>query len=65
MNDVSEDDVSATQSAKQLNVRQVIELLQKLPGDAMVWSDGCDCCGETCGVEYDQKDNSVLMARAK
>lgn len=29
----------------QLTVKQLIEILSKLPQDAIVWTEGCDCYG--------------------
>lgn len=48
---------------KQLTNGELIELLQTLPKDALVWNEGCDCWGEADRVEYDEDDNSILIGR--
>lgn len=47
-----------------LNVAELIDLLKKQPQDALVWHEGCDCYGTAVGVEYESKDNSVLITRS-
>jgi hypothetical protein len=49
---------------KQLTNGELIELLQTLPKDALVWHEGCDCWGEADRVEYDDTDNSILIGRS-
>jgi len=48
---------------KQLTVKELIELLQKMPQDALVWHEGCDCFGKADGVVYRESRNSVLITR--
>jgi hypothetical protein len=33
-----------------LTVRELVALLSKMPQDAMVWHEGCDCHGAADGV---------------
>lgn len=35
---------------KQLTVKELIALLRKTDGDALVRVEGCDCMGDACGV---------------
>ena len=48
---------------KQLTNGELIELLQTLPKDALVWHEGCDCYGKADRVEYDDSDNTILIGR--
>ena len=48
-----------------LTVADVLRLLEKMPKDALVFSDGCDCIGETMDVDYHASDNTVLMSRTR
>lgn len=48
----------------QITVAQLRALLAPLPDDAGVWSDGCDCTGEACGVQFNETDNAVTIVRA-
>ncbi len=34
-----------------MTVKELIEALQKLPPDLVVWHEGCDCYGEADKVE--------------
>lgn len=36
----------------QLTVRELIAQLRKMPQDALVWHEGCDCSGAANGVEW-------------
>ena len=47
----------------QLTVEELIDILKEMPKDAVVWHEGCDCYGAGNGVEYDEKDNSILITR--
>lgn len=49
----------------QLTVKQLIELLEKMPQDFLVYTEGCDCIGLADGVELgDGSDNYVLITRS-
>lgn len=43
-------------------VSELIALLQVMPPDAPVWSEGCDCWGDCTGVEL-QDEGGVLILR--
>jgi hypothetical protein len=43
----------------QLTVAKVIEILQHMPLDALCWSEGCDCEGETRSIELVQPHGEV------
>lgn len=47
----------------QVTVAELISELQKMPQDALVWHEGCDCYGAASTVSYDGEDNTVLIAR--
>jgi len=47
---------------EQLTVAQLIKLLERMPKDARVWHEGCDCLGAADGVELDD-DGTVLISR--
>ena len=46
----------------QLTVAQLIEELKKMPQDAPVMHEGCDCWGVANGVNL-EKDGTVLITR--
>ncbi len=51
-----------------LTVAQLIEELQKIPGDLVVLLEGCDCIGAAAGVdppepEFNGDPPSVLITR--
>lgn len=49
-------------SEKAITVRDLIEQLQKLPQDAPVHSDGCDCEGEARGAKlYDFGNGQYVL----
>ena len=48
---------------KQLTNGQLIELLQTLPKEALVWHEGCDCLGEADRVEFCKEKNEILIGR--
>jgi hypothetical protein len=46
----------------QLTVRELIEQLQKMPQDVLVWHEGCDCFGAANGVIFEpgnEKDETI------
>jgi hypothetical protein len=43
-------------------VAELIAELQKMPPDALVWHEGCDCSGAACGVTLD-KHGDVEIGR--
>lgn len=47
----------------QITVGELAALLKDLPQDALVWHEGCDCFGAANGVEYNAKDNTVMIGR--
>jgi hypothetical protein len=48
----------------QVTVAQLIEQLQKLPQDAKVETEGCDCYGPCSGaVQTDFEDPTVVVTR--
>ena len=47
----------------QLTVEELIKLLETMPKDALVWSEGCDCYGAVASAEYDESDNSITIGR--
>lgn len=55
--------ITNTSLPDQLTVKELIELLKEQPQDALVWHEGCDCYGAADGVNYDEKDNTVLITR--
>ena len=50
-------------SQKQITAAELRELLEDIPDDALVETEGCDCIGEANGVEYDEESNTVLIRR--
>jgi len=46
---------------KQLTVGELIELLKTCPADSLVSIEGCDCCGDACGVT--PWEGEVLITR--
>jgi hypothetical protein len=48
---------------KILTVAELIAELQKMPPDAKVWHEGCDCYGQADGVKLDP-DGTVLITRS-
>ncbi len=55
-------DVILDDGSKHLTVAELIAELQKMPQDALVWHEGCDCFGEANGVRKD-KDGTVTITR--
>lgn len=52
-----------TEAGKEvITVAELIEQLQKLPPDAMVYAEGCDCVGPATGAEL-QSDGDVWIRR--
>ena len=51
------------ESQGQKTVSELIADLQKMPMDAIVWHEGCDCLGACGECEYDKIDNSILIKR--
>lgn len=49
---------------KTLTVAQLIEQLRKMPQDARVYTEGCDCLGEAASVEYREHDHTVEINRS-
>lgn len=49
---------------QQMTVEQLINELSKLPPDAVVFTEGCDCIGEAISVSYDSSDNSIMIHRS-
>lgn len=47
----------------QITVAELVEKLQQIPRDALVWHEGCDCYGAASTVTYDKDDNSVMIGR--
>jgi hypothetical protein len=47
---------------KTLTIKELIELLQKYPGDTEVHTEGCDCYGDANGVTMN-KDGYLLITR--
>ena len=47
----------------QVTVDELIIELMKIPHDALVWHEGCDCYGAASTVTYHEKENSVLIGR--
>lgn len=47
----------------QMTIAELIKELEKLPQDALVWHEGCDCNGAANSVTYDESDNSVMIGR--
>lgn len=52
---------------KQLTVAELIRLLQGMPQEALVWTEGCDCEGEANGVYYDDDgiESGIVMITRK
>jgi hypothetical protein len=46
-----------------LTVAELIERLQKMPSDAVVYHEGCDCYGAANDVVLDE-DGTVLITRS-
>jgi hypothetical protein len=47
-----------------LTVRKLIEQLQKINSDYIVYVQGCDCDGKAGSISVDEKDQSVMIERA-
>jgi hypothetical protein len=47
----------------QKTVAELISDLQKMPMDAIVWHEGCDCNGACGECEYYESDKSILIKR--
>jgi hypothetical protein len=45
-----------------VTVAEMIAILQRLPQDALVYSEGCDCTGKANGAEFDG-ENCVEITR--
>lgn len=48
----------------QLIVAELIEQLEKMPKDSLVWLEDCGCYGAVRNVEYVSSDNSVVITMA-
>ncbi len=48
---------------EQLTVKELIALLEKMPPEAVVWHEGCDCYVKANGVCL-QADMEVLITRS-
>jgi hypothetical protein len=48
---------------KPLTVAEAIAILQTMPPDATLLSEGCDCIEDCMRISYDASDNTVLMER--
>ena len=46
-----------------MKVKHLIRELQKCPPEAEVWTEGCDCQGESFSVEIQKRDGSVMINR--
>lgn len=46
-----------------LKVSELIERLRKMPQDAEVMTEGCDCIGDA--VDIEENDTYVLITRSK
>jgi len=42
---------------------ELIQMLQRYPGDLPVWTEGCDCIGATSKVVYDAGVGGLLIKR--
>lgn len=47
-----------------LTVIELINELNKMPPDAFVYHEGCDCIGNAYTVELDEDDGTVLITRS-
>jgi hypothetical protein len=47
-----------------MKVRELVELLQRCPQDAEVFTEGCDCEGDVVLVEIHRTGGSVLLCRS-
>ena len=47
-----------------LTVTELINELKKMPPDAFVYHEGCDCIGNAHTVELDKNDGTVLITRS-
>lgn len=47
----------------QLTVSELISRLGKMPPDALVWHEGCDCMGAADGIQFDRDRKIVLITR--
>lgn len=48
---------------QQLTVEQLIKKLQDCDPAALVWVEGCDCCGEAKDVKPHPTDGTVMITR--
>ncbi len=46
-----------------LTVAEAILILQTMPPDATLLSEGCDCIEACCGISYNASDHKVSMER--
>lgn len=44
-------------------VGELRDLIKDLPEDATVLTEGCDCTGDSCGLEYDAKTRQLTVLR--
>lgn len=47
-----------------ITVKELIDELKKMPPDALVYHEGCDCDGNADGVWFNEEDNTVLITRS-
>lgn len=50
---------------KTVTVSELIAALQQCPGDAAVWTEGCDCMGDVAEVKYEAERNRVYLNRER
>ena len=48
---------------KPLTCAEAIAILQTMPPDATLLSEGCDCIDDCKGIFYDASDNTILLER--
>lgn len=49
--------------AETLTVRELVEELMKLPPDAKVYTEGCDCLGNIASVTV-ESDQTIMLNRS-
>ena len=55
--------IEPTPQPEPLTVAQAIAILQTMPQDAIIETEGCDCIDKCRNISHDAKDNTVLMER--
>lgn len=47
-----------------MTTKELIEALQKMPPNAIIETEGCDCMGDCNSVSFDAKYNKVVLWRS-